>query len=795
MTKANRAGKDYSLRPLVSAVALALAMPGVALAEPMFQVPLTTAADMTRYDSNYLELGWGYNSNSSYKFGEFTGLTHSGGFLIGNANVRERYADGNYLNASAYNFGLPTFQLGAEFGSQGRYWVNAGWDQLQRSQFNDTKFILNGLGGSRLTTPLGFPSVPQNAGVNNPTLERPFSPFLQGFDIKQDWDVYKAGGGFHLGDWKISADYGQIDRDGTNLIGAVMGTNPGNARSLILPAQINDTQQQVNVKAEWAGKQGQLNLSYWYSKYNNDSNSLVWQNPYANGTAAPFPQGTGYQTGFGRMGLMPSNDFWQAQATGAWNFTPYTRLTGTVSYNVMSQNDPFLPYTINTASQTPGTSLSVPVPLPRNSLNGEIKNTLVDLTFLTRPVSKLSLKLNYHYMDRNNNTPSNQYAYVLGDVANQPPINQQATLNTPAIVTNLPTSTKENRFKIDADYQIFQRTMLRGWYQYTNVSYSPANWELRANTQNNLLGVELRRIMSESFTGALRYVWDQRTGSTFASQNAYYAAYTLGRTAGTNNIDNVPTLRQFIYADYNKNAIIATGTITPIERISIGLNANWYQTQYKGPNCGGSPDQIPPNVPMPSECQGLTNVVGQTYSIDGSWLFAEGWNAFAFYTYNQFSTDQASRQWTSVATVINARQDYNDSIKNSGNTFGLGINFKPADNRYDVGAQYVYTGGTGGYSISGPFAAAGPAGTTVNTLGAQPIPDVTMRSNYVQLYGKYQYSKSLLFRLNYLYQNLYSTDWAFPENPFATNSVLLTGHQSPTYHNNVFGFSVAYTNW
>ena len=70
-----------------------------------------------------------------------------------------------------------------------------------------------------------------------------------------------------------------------------------------------------------------------------------------------------------------------------------------------------------------------------------------------------------------------------------------------------------------------------------------------------------------------------------------------------------------------------------------------------------------------------------------------------------------------------------------------------------------------------------------------------MRSNYFQLYGKYQYSKSLLFRLNYLYQNLYSTDWAFPENPFATNSVLLTGHQSPTYHNNVFGFSVAYTNW
>ena len=68
-----RRERIHSLKPLVSAVALALATPGVALAEPMLQVPLTTGADMTRYDSNYVELGWGYNSNSSYKFGEFTG--------------------------------------------------------------------------------------------------------------------------------------------------------------------------------------------------------------------------------------------------------------------------------------------------------------------------------------------------------------------------------------------------------------------------------------------------------------------------------------------------------------------------------------------------------------------------------------------------------------------------------------------------------------------------------------------------------------------------------------------------
>ena len=354
-----------------------------------------------------------------------------------------------------------------------------------------------------------------------------FSPFLQGFDVKQDWDVYKAGGGFYLGDWKISADYNQIDRDGTKLIGALMGTSPG-GRSMILPFQINDTQQQVDVKADWTGTQGQLNLSYWYSKYNNDANSLVWQNPYANRHCRRRAVRRGRRL---PHGLWPDGaDAEQRLLAGPGDrgleLHARMRLTGTVSYSVMSQNDPFLPYTINTAAQTPGTSLLVPVGLPRTSLNGEIKNTLVDLNVLDAPgleaVAEAELPLH---------GPQQQHAVEPVRVrpwatrtTSRRPINNANT--SAQIVTNLPTSTTENRFKVDADYQIFQRTMLRGWYQYTNVSYSPSNWEFRSNTQNNLLGVELRRIMSESFTGALRYVWDQRTGSTFASQNAYYAAYT-----------------------------------------------------------------------------------------------------------------------------------------------------------------------------------------------------------------------------------------------------------------------------
>jgi len=76
------------------------------------------------------------------------------------------------------------------------------------------------------------------------------------------------------------------------------------------------------------------------------------------------------------------------------------------------------------------------------------------------------------------------------------------------------------------------------------------------------------------------------------------------------------------------------------------------------------------------------------------------------------------------------------------------------------------------------------------------VPDTTYKSNQFQLFAKYQYSKNLLFRFNYWYQNARSSDWAYDGiAPASSNNALFTGQQSPNYHENVFGFSVAYTGW
>jgi len=786
MKKIDRATQKQSLKPLALAVALALSVPGAALAEP-WEVPLNRYADMSRYDSNYVELGAGYNDNDSYKFGEFTGLYKQGAFLIGNANLRQHLDNtGRYLNAFGYNLGLPERSIGAEYGRQGSYWVNAGWDQITRYQFNDTQFIHSGIGGSTLTLPAGCGGFAQPPTATAGQLTN----CLQTHDIKQERDIYRLGGGFYLGGWKFAINYRQDERDGNKLIGAVMGNSGGNPRSMILPYDLNDSTKQVEATASWAKKDVQAQISFWYSKYEDNANSLTWQNPYTNAWGAGNPATAAFPTGYGRLGLMPNNDFWQLKGTAGWNLTPSSRLSGTLAYSISRQNDSFLKYTINDG-EAPGTTLSVPTALPRDSLDGEIKNTLLDVNYLTRLFRDLSLKVNYHYNKHQNDTPSAWYSYVGGDTTDQtaiPPGTDPNTIASSRVRMNVPTGTEENRLTLDGTYRFGMRTQLRGWYQYKRINYEEAADEFRSDTTDNEIGGELRRIMSESFTGALRAAFTQRRGSDFSQQRPYEASYTDAQTVGNSTIDNLPTTRQFFVADYDKSLVRANGNFSVSENVSLGARADYYTMKFKGPDCGGPNDQVgAPYVPMPAECQGRQKGEGQTYTLDASATLAYPWSMFAFYTYEEFKTDQTSRSWNTgggVAQAINTAFDWNASIKSSDNTFGLGLNYRPDSKKYDFGAQYVYSDGTGSYTLGGP--AVPPT--------ALPVPDTKSKLNSFQLYGKYRYSKNIAIRVNYWYQKLETNDWAF-DNATATssNNVVLTGQQSPNYTNNVIGVTFAYT--
>jgi predicted porin len=224
-----------------------------------------------------------------------------------------------------------------------------------------------------------------------------------------------------------------------------------------------------------------------------------------------------------------------------------------------------------------------------------------------------------------------------------------------------------------------------------------------------------------------------------------------------------------------------------MERVTIDLRADWYNVKYKGPDCGGPNDQVLAGVTFPAECLGRTEGDGSSYTIDGSFTPADGWNAFAFYTYSRLSTDQASRSINNTtAQQIDANRDWSAALKYNDHTVGLGVRYQPADKKYDAGAQYVFSNGSGKYGL-----AAGPA-----LAAPLPVPDTEAKLHSFQLFAKYRYSKNVALRFNYWFEKYRSNDWAFDSaTPTSSNNVILTGHQSPQYDAHIFGISVAYTNW
>ena len=777
MTKSNCAKFVLTLRPVALAVAAAIGSTA-AFAEPILTVPFYRGADMSRYSDNYIELGIGLNNTNSFKAGEWTGVRKDNAFGIANFNWAKRDAreDRDYWHVFGSNLGLTTRRLGAEGGSQGRWGLTANFDQITRYQFDSARFIHSGLGSSVLTLPAGF------AGIGtNPATSAAVSPFLNSFDVKQDRKILGLGGKMALaGGWGFTVDFREDHRDGTKLIGSVIGNSGGNPRAVILPYQIDDKTDQLDAKLSFTGEKGQLQLGYYWSGYRNSADSLTWQNPYT--TIGGWAAAAGFPTGQGRLGLMPDNNFNQLKATGAYSFSRTTRFNGTVSYGWATQNESFLPYTVN-----PG--LTVTTPLPRSSLDGRINTTLIDLALSMRPMQKLNLRGRYKFHEHNNKTPQAQYLYPAGDSQNQ----DATPVGSGRARVNLPIGTRENVIKLDADYHLGHHTLLRGAYDWKKVEYLRAGFDSRESTTNNALTGEIRRVASEFFTGGLRYTYDQRRGSDYNSMPPFRNSYDPTFVAAS-IFDNMPTLRQFLFNDFDKNNVRASGNFILSDAVSVQLLADWYKIDYKQLDCGpqsNDPQLI--GLAFAAVCQGRTKDLGESYTIDGQWSPREGLSTYAFYTYSNHAYDQIGQSFSGggvkVANATNPTRRWDAKLRYYDNTFGVGINFAPGDKRFDYGAQYVVSSSTGETDV------ATGAGLT-GAAAASPVPDLKSKVNTFQLYAKWKYSKNLTWRFNIRHEKFRSADWAYDNaQPFTSSNVLLTGQVSPNYRATVIGVSVAIQDW
>ena len=762
-----------SRRLLTLAVGAALAGLAVlpAQADPLMQAKLFRDsdvlfrdADMARWADNYIELGIGWNSENSFRFGQFSGLTDNGAFpMIGfNWQSRDGADDAEYWRVYGATLGLDSRKLQAEGGVQGKWSLMASVDQLKRYETETAKFVHQGLGGSELTLPTGFAALGSPpAGAQN---------WLTPFEVVQGRDIYRLGGQAILGEhWDFKLNLREDHRDGNRLVGLVFA----NSRAAIVPYMIEDRTQQLEAVLSYATQQAQFQLNYSYSRYENQLDRFRVQNPYTLANTAQY-------------GLMPDNDYHQISATGAYNFSKDTRLTAQYVYGVARQNESFLPYTTDT--------MTGPA-MPRGSLDGRVDKTVLDIALTAKPVDRMNLKLAYQYRDNDNKTPIAQYVYAgrdtaQGTYAGSPPVG--TAVNTASVRSNAPMSTREHKYLADADYEIGDRTHLRATLEHRQTHYTLSD---RTETETNRFALELRRPVSEVFLGSVGYAYTQRRGSEYDKNVFFRSSYTdpTYQDSASAAYTAHPSSRSYMFADYDEDRVRASGNWTVSETVTLQGGFDHYEQRFQGPACGSIPNANVAlkfaGVALPDSCLGRQAARGVNVNVDLQWQPDENMTAFAFYNYGEFATRQAGREFGSVAQADgdNGTRDWYANVYNRDQTVGFGLKWQPEE-QWDFGGSYVFTHGQGKVHLSN--------GTSVATT--RTLPDTWNKLHSLQLFAKWNYSKKLTWRFNYMYESLRQFDWAYDmasANPVGTSSILLTGQGSPKYDNHVIGVSAAIHSW
>jgi MtrB/PioB family decaheme-associated outer membrane protein len=665
-------------------------------------------SDSMHLDANALGVGLGYAANDGPRFGEYNGINQKGAYGILDFNVVTRDEEtGTWLRLYGRNVGLEDVQLRAEQQRQGDWGYFVDFSRIPRFEPLTPVTGVGGIGTNNLTVP----STPTTNG-NFPLSTRRDALSL-GFDK------------FIYGNWDVQVRFKNEEKDGARIFGRGTTTTPGPPGSFgsfeFIPEPINSTTQQLEAKLNYTDTRLQMTGGYYGTLYNNRNSALN----ITGGLPALQPE-------FNPIALPPDNQSHQLYLTGGYGFTSTTRGTFKVAYAKQTQDDPFI--------SVPLFSPSIPA-----NLQGRVDTTLLQAGVTSQPIPKLSVLADVRYENRDDKTPQFQYG-AAGSTTDG---------------TNDVRSVKRTNAKVEASYSLPESIRLTGgigWEQIWRNTAPVRIVSYRETTDELSYKLELRRMMSETLTGAITYIHSDRDGSPFQTtiQNP---AVSLGQV-GSNLIAPISL------ADRKRDKVRVSSTWMPTEPLSIQLFVDSAWDSYTDRDGSGL---------------GVRKGSYQNYSIDASYAFTSDLQANAWYSLNTTSLDQATCESASsngVCSNTTASPVWSAALRSTSNNVGAGVRGKPHE-KIDLGADLSYSEIRDKYNQQ-----AITAGAPIDS-----IPTITTKLTRITVYGKYALEKNSGIRLDYVFDRYSSDDWTWQTWMYADGTRLV---ENPVQKVNFFLVSYYY---
>ncbi len=695
-------------------------------------------------------VGLGYLSRDALRYGRYRGQGDgSYGVLAGQVcsetHPGEDGARWWYLRAQ--DLGLRNNRIAAGVGEQGR-WSVRGEHRRQRSPRSRGLTPLQELGETRLTLPADWQS-----GANTVPMTGLQLPQLNPVAIGVQRRSSNLGLALLLPqNWQLQSRFRDDRRDGLQRFAGLIGSTGGNARAIILPAPIDQRTREMDTALVFAGERLQLRVGSLFSQFDNRVVAVQWQNPFAG--VPGWSSGASYPGGFGQAQLAPDNRASQISLSAAWRVSDSTQAGIDVAVGRMTQNQAFLPYTID-----PQLAGELTVPLPSSSLNGRVDTRLLQLRLAGRPHPHWRWTVNMRHDDRDNRTPVNEFIYVPGDAVAQNPAANSSTRRF-----NLPYDYRNNSLRAQLGYRPTRRVDISARLDHSDLKRSVS---ARASNEETGLQLQLRSQISGRTQAGVRLSRSERSGGSYIGNRAFLAGHASDYTDGiSGQFENLPELRQYHLADRDRERAQLFATFTPSSNLTVSVDTGHSRDHYSNSELGLQSTRI------------------SDAGFDLGWALTEHWTAHGYARRDHFEIAQrgrafqggANRPAQSVDPERNWDLDHRDQV----DSFGIGLRRPVAQGRLGFSADLSQATARGRAELA-----------TGAALSSAPLPDTRSTLRQLDMAVEWRLSAHTDIGFNWRHERLGSNDWAYDGTaPNTLGTVILLGENSPSYSGYAFALTL-----
>ena len=668
-----------------------------------------------------------------------------------------------YVEFSTFDAGRNDQSYSFLAGKYGGYELEIFWDQIPHllSTTGRTLFATTQEDSTvSLTLPPGVASAVQAASATG--TPSPRAVLLNGFlnsgavPVDLGFTTSKGGLGFKYAltdSLDFGARYTYTEKDGTIPFGAGFGSPGGNI--VELPAPLFNRTHLGEGKLQFARPGWNVAIGGTVSHFDQGIDSISFDNPLqATDTATLSARG--------RSTFDPSNQAYSVFLTGGLSLPFRTRITGKFSYGWRSQDEPFVPHTIN-----PVIGANPLLALPQSSLDGDIRTTLITLNATSRPFAiPLTLSSGFRYYDFNNQTPELEFpAHVVRD---------QGAAVVDERVNALYSYTKYNA-NLDAGYRLLSNLHSKLGFEWERWDRDPNHREVPTSDEYTLkTNLDFTPTDWLLLRAAYRRSW--RNIDEYNTQ-AHRAHVVLdieeGDPAESLELGGQSVLlRKFDEADRTRDRVEILASITPIETLNFTATYSLLQDDF---------DDSPLGL---QESRGWSAGGDLAYT-PFPWL-----SFFVNYTHEEFKYDQLSRSRpvitnlntattvlqpgcafsTPSAAVSNAVCDFVDFNWRSVNrdtvdTYGVGADISLIPNRLNLKLSYSFSDADTEINSFNPITPTSgqPPGAASNSQRVTatafnfPVANTNLHTLIAAL--RYNLTKNLSVKGEYRWEQFNETDW------------------------------------